>query len=313
MTRLLSRFARKRRRGQAYTEFIIVLPLLLLLVAGSIGFGQLLYVRLAMEAAAWSGARHASATLNEARSANQAYQAVRYTLQGFGLVPDKARAHVTTWGQWGRGTEIQVRVCYEVPPPPVPLGEAFPRPDYGVRSPDDAGFPVEEQVVKMDLRSMKAWIPGRFAPRPQRGQVLVWIVFMLPVLLALIGLVFDGGMMWNQFRRARWVADGAAVAAASEIDPITYRDRGSGGARRRCSPHGRLLRAAKQSQLAHHHRLHSGSSRSRQRLGADRHLLSGTFRREWNEAQRAGPGASGLGHLAEGPMRLSECTREVLR
>ena len=133
MTRLLSRFARKRRRGQAlrrrsgqaYTEFIIVLPLLLLLVAGSIGFGQLLYVRLAMEAAAWSGARHASATLNEARSANQAYQAVRYTLQGFGLVPDKARAHVTTWGQWGRGTEIQVRVCYEVPPPPVPLGETF--------------------------------------------------------------------------------------------------------------------------------------------------------------------------------------------
>jgi hypothetical protein len=62
--------------------------------------------------------------------------------------------------------------------------------------------------------------------RRQRGQVIVWMVFLLPLLLALTGLVFDGGLMWAQYRRARWAADGAAVAAASDIDRITFRDTG---------------------------------------------------------------------------------------
>lgn len=52
----------------------------------------------------------------------------------------------------------------------------------------------------------------------QNGQVLVWVAIMLPLLIALVGLVFDGGLMWAKYRRARWAADGAAVAAASEID-----------------------------------------------------------------------------------------------
>ena len=32
--------------------------------------------------------------------------------------------------------------------------------------------------------------------------------------------------MWAKFRRARWAADGAAVAAASDIDRELYRDQG---------------------------------------------------------------------------------------
>lgn len=60
----------------------------------------------------------------------------------------------------------------------------------------------------------------------ERGQVLVWVVILLPLLLALVGLVFDGGLMWTQFRRARWAADGAAVAAASDIDLGLFRDVG---------------------------------------------------------------------------------------
>lgn len=59
-----------------------------------------------------------------------------------------------------------------------------------------------------------------------RGQVLAWTVILLPVLLALVGLVFDGGLMWAQYRRARWAADGAAVAAASEINPTLYAESG---------------------------------------------------------------------------------------
>ena len=62
--------------------------------------------------------------------------------------------------------------------------------------------------------------------RRQRGQVILWIVIALPLLLALVGLVFDGGLLWIQFRRARWAADGAAVAAASEIDAALFQEKG---------------------------------------------------------------------------------------
>jgi hypothetical protein len=71
---------------------------------------------------------------------------------------------------------------------------------------------------------------GRQGSKPkfpkQRGQVLAWVALLLPLLLALVGLVFDGGLMWVQYRRARWAADGAAVAAASEIDPMAFLERG---------------------------------------------------------------------------------------
>jgi len=60
----------------------------------------------------------------------------------------------------------------------------------------------------------------------ERGQVLAWTVILLPLLLALVGLVFDGGLMWVQYRRARWSADGAAVAAASYIDPALFAQEG---------------------------------------------------------------------------------------
>jgi uncharacterized membrane protein len=60
----------------------------------------------------------------------------------------------------------------------------------------------------------------------ERGQVLVWTAVLLPLMLVLVGLVFDGGLLWVQYRQARWAADGAAVAAASEIDPAWYADTG---------------------------------------------------------------------------------------
>ena len=115
----------KSQSGQAYVEFLIVLPLLLLIVAGITGFGQSLYVKLAVEGAAWSATRHAIATLDETRGTQQAFVAARHTLSGFGLNPNSAQAGVTVWGQWGRGTQVRARVCYPVPPPPVPMGAVF--------------------------------------------------------------------------------------------------------------------------------------------------------------------------------------------
>lgn len=112
-----------KRKGQAYTEFIIVLPLLLLLIAGIIAFGQALYVKLATEAAAWAAARHAAATLSPDRGPQQAFLASRYALQGFGLNPNSAQAYLYAWEGWNRGRRITVQVCYDVPSPPVPYGD----------------------------------------------------------------------------------------------------------------------------------------------------------------------------------------------
>ncbi len=117
---------RKRRRGesgQAYIEFILVLPLFLIVIATIIGYGQSFYVKLATDATAWSACRHAIASLNEVRARSQAFRAARYTLSGFGLNPDSARVTVVQWGRWRRGTQIRVDVCYDVPSPPVPLGD----------------------------------------------------------------------------------------------------------------------------------------------------------------------------------------------
>lgn len=115
--------ASKCRRGQSYTEFILVLPIFLILIAGIVGFGRLLYVKLAVEAAAWAAGRHAVATLDEDRGVGQAQRAARYTLEGFSLDPDSSEVHVVVWGQWGRGTQVRVHVCYEVDAPGIPLGE----------------------------------------------------------------------------------------------------------------------------------------------------------------------------------------------
>ena len=63
-------------------------------------------------------------------------------------------------------------------------------------------------------------------PRREQGQVLVWVAILLPLFLALTGLVFDGGIMWQQYMRARWAASAGCVAAASEIDPQVFADTG---------------------------------------------------------------------------------------
>ena len=115
----------QRQQGQSYIEFIIVLPLFLMVIAAVVGFGRLLYAKLAVEAAAWSGARHAVATIDRDRGVSQANTAARHTLSGFALDPESAHTQVTYWGQWGRGTQIAVQVCYDVPPPLIPLGDTL--------------------------------------------------------------------------------------------------------------------------------------------------------------------------------------------
>jgi hypothetical protein len=117
--------ARRARSGQTYVEFLLAMPLLLLILGGVIAFGQLIYTRLATEAAAWSGGRHAVATLDADQGVFQGQQAARYTLDGFALNPNRAKVSVKEIGGWGRGAMIFTQVCYDAPQLTLPYADVF--------------------------------------------------------------------------------------------------------------------------------------------------------------------------------------------
>jgi hypothetical protein len=67
------------------------------------------------------------------------------------------------------------------------------------------------------------------APAGERGQSVVWTAAMLPLFLSVVGLSADGSTVFAARRELQNVADGAARAAAMQIDLGAYRD--SGGTR----------------------------------------------------------------------------------
>jgi uncharacterized membrane protein len=66
----------------------------------------------------------------------------------------------------------------------------------------------------------------RAALRHQRredGQILVLTLVMMLGLLAVLGLVADGGLLFARHRELQAVADAAARAGAAQLDEATYR------------------------------------------------------------------------------------------
>jgi hypothetical protein len=53
--------------------------------------------------------------------------------------------------------------------------------------------------------------------RPRPGKVLILFAVLLPAMLAVTGLIIDGGILQGTYRRAQHVADAAATAAAREL------------------------------------------------------------------------------------------------
>jgi uncharacterized membrane protein len=58
------------------------------------------------------------------------------------------------------------------------------------------------------------------------GQVLVMVALMMVGLVAVVGLVSDGGLVFSQRRDLQNVADAAAAAGAMQIDEAVYRAEG---------------------------------------------------------------------------------------
>jgi uncharacterized membrane protein len=55
------------------------------------------------------------------------------------------------------------------------------------------------------------------------GQVMILVAILMVGLVAVVGLVTDGGMVFTQRRDLQNVADAAALAGASQIDENAYR------------------------------------------------------------------------------------------
>ena len=56
------------------------------------------------------------------------------------------------------------------------------------------------------------------------GQVMILVAILMVGLVAVVGLVTDGGMVFTQRRDLQNVADAAALAGASQIDENAYRE-----------------------------------------------------------------------------------------
>ena len=72
---------------------------------------------------------------------------------------------------------------------------------------------------------MKAFLRRLMAG--EGGQVIVMVAITMVGLVAVVGLVSDGGLVFAQRRDLQNVADAAALAGAMQIDEETYRLSGS--------------------------------------------------------------------------------------
>lgn len=69
-------------------------------------------------------------------------------------------------------------------------------------------------------RQVQAW------QADEDGQVLVMVAFFMVGLVAVVGLVADGGLVFSQRRDLQDVADVAAAAGAMQVDEGVYRATG---------------------------------------------------------------------------------------
>ena len=68
---------------------------------------------------------------------------------------------------------------------------------------------------------MIKWV--RRLQEDESGQVMILVAILMVGLVAVVGLVTDGGMVFSQRRDLQNVADSAAAAGASQIDEDAYR------------------------------------------------------------------------------------------
>jgi hypothetical protein len=77
-------------------------------------------------------------------------------------------------------------------------------------------------AVRRGSRKYGVGSKGRWRSLDEQGQVLVWVLVLLPLLLLMAALLIEGGLMYRTYRLAQMAADAAAHAAAQELDVALY-------------------------------------------------------------------------------------------
>ena len=115
--------------GQAYVEFLIVLPIMLLFIAGILYFGRTLYASLAADMASYDCVRTAAEAMHEGNGVGQGRAAAYNTLRGFYMDTSGARVRVWAPNGWKRGNQVNCRVSYGVSLIGVPFVHLFDIPN----------------------------------------------------------------------------------------------------------------------------------------------------------------------------------------
>ncbi len=113
------------RRGQAYIELMLVLPLFLLTIAALIFFGRVLYVKIALDMASYDACRAAVEAMDGGAGTHQGYTAGINTLQGFYLDANAASLSISPQGAWQRGTPVVCRAVFNLFVGDIPLVSQF--------------------------------------------------------------------------------------------------------------------------------------------------------------------------------------------
>jgi len=107
--------------GQAYIEFLIILPILLVFIAAILYFGRVLYAAIAADVASYDCVRTAAEALRQENGVEQGITAAYNTMRGFWLDGSGVRVQVWAPGGWERGNEVRCRVTYGISLRGVPL------------------------------------------------------------------------------------------------------------------------------------------------------------------------------------------------
>ncbi len=105
---VISRYV-KNHRGQSMVEFALVLPLLLLLVVGMIGFGVVLSDYITLTEAARAGARYAIVHPTDDPGITKAAKDAAPTFKNLNVYPTPDKSLRTS------GTSVTVKVTYNQP------------------------------------------------------------------------------------------------------------------------------------------------------------------------------------------------------
>lgn len=111
---------RERERGQALFEMALVMMLFTFIFLGILVVMPRVYVRLAVDTAAYDCATAAAQTLSSGRGIYQGQEAAHQTLVGFRLDPSRSAVRVVA-PRWDRGQPLTCVVAYDHGPALLPF------------------------------------------------------------------------------------------------------------------------------------------------------------------------------------------------